>query len=197
MTTSRTGRSKTKKTDFSRYEIIQNLKEEDASEIYRLYQQTWWANDRSVDLTRRVIKGSTFTWGILHHVDSEEGRNNNDNNQGDVGGREGSKKRNIVGFARVISDRAVRSTLYDLIVDENHQGKGLGSKLLEAILSSNIDGDDNDVDNVNSSVSSTFGSMELYCKEEMIPYYEKFGFGELLDDRSQNIRLLGWKKKKK
>ncbi|HTB21405.1 MAG TPA: GNAT family N-acetyltransferase [bacterium] len=44
------------------------------------------------------------------------------------------KGKELVGFARVSTDFAYRAVLWDVIVDRDHQGVGLGSRLVRAIL---------------------------------------------------------------
>ncbi len=39
-----------------------------------------------------------------------------------------------VGFARIVTDQVVFAWLMDVFIDEMHQGKGLGKKLIDAIL---------------------------------------------------------------
>jgi len=40
----------------------------------------------------------------------------------------------LVGFGRASSDGIYRAVLWDVVIDENHQGKGNGKLLLEALL---------------------------------------------------------------
>ncbi len=39
-----------------------------------------------------------------------------------------------VGFARIVTDQVVFAWLMDVFIDEMHQGKGFGKKLIDAIL---------------------------------------------------------------
>jgi GNAT superfamily N-acetyltransferase len=39
-----------------------------------------------------------------------------------------------VGFARVVSDRAAIAYLADVFVLEGHRGRGLGTRLIEAVM---------------------------------------------------------------
>lgn len=41
----------------------------------------------------------------------------------------------IVGFARATSDGIYRATIWDVIIDPDYQGAGLGRKLVETVLS--------------------------------------------------------------
>ena len=42
----------------------------------------------------------------------------------------------IVGFGRALSDGIFRSVLWDIVIDENHQGKGFGKLIVNALLES-------------------------------------------------------------
>lgn len=41
----------------------------------------------------------------------------------------------LIGFARATSDGIYRATIWDVVVDPDYQGRGLGSKLVETLLS--------------------------------------------------------------
>lgn len=40
----------------------------------------------------------------------------------------------LIGFARATSDGIYRATIWDVVIDPNYQGAGLGSKLVETVL---------------------------------------------------------------
>jgi len=42
----------------------------------------------------------------------------------------------IVGFGRALTDGIYRGVLWDIVIDQNHQGKGYGTLLVENLLSS-------------------------------------------------------------
>ena len=42
----------------------------------------------------------------------------------------------IVGFGRALTDGIYRGVLWDIVIDQNHQGKGFGSLIVKNILSS-------------------------------------------------------------
>ena len=42
----------------------------------------------------------------------------------------------IVGFGRALTDGVYRGVLWDIVIDQNHQGKGFGSLILNNLLSS-------------------------------------------------------------
>ena len=42
----------------------------------------------------------------------------------------------IVGFGRALTDEIYRGVLWDIVIDQNHQGKGFGTLIVNKILSS-------------------------------------------------------------
>ena len=42
----------------------------------------------------------------------------------------------IVGFGRALTDGIYRGVLWDIVIDENHQGKGFGSLIIQNLISS-------------------------------------------------------------
>ena len=44
--------------------------------------------------------------------------------------------KSIVGFGRALSDGVYRGVLWDIVIDQNHQGKGYGKLIIENLLNS-------------------------------------------------------------
>lgn len=44
-------------------------------------------------------------------------------------------RKTLIGFARATSDGIYRATIWDVIIHPDYQGRGLGSKLVETVLS--------------------------------------------------------------
>ena len=42
----------------------------------------------------------------------------------------------IVGFGRALTDEIYRGVLWDIVIDQNHQGKGFGTLIVKNLLSS-------------------------------------------------------------
>ena len=82
----------------------------------------------------------------------------------------GSKK--LVGFARVLTDRVFKAFIFDVIVHPDFRGRGIGKLLMDAILE--------------HPQFSRVKHIELYCRPEMIPYYQRWGFTDEIGD----IRLM-------
>lgn len=68
----------------------------------------------------------------------------------------------LIGFTRVISDFIYKAIIFDVIVSEAYRGKGIGQKLIQLVK--------------NHQQLKTVKHFELYCVEEMEPFYERFDF---------------------
>jgi predicted GNAT family N-acyltransferase len=68
----------------------------------------------------------------------------------------------LVGFARVLTDRAFKALIFDVIVAQEHRGTGLGGQLVQYVL--------------DHAMLAQVAHIELYCKPELIPFYEQWGF---------------------
>ncbi len=68
----------------------------------------------------------------------------------------------LVGFVRAITDGIFRATIFDLIVTPACRGRGLGAELLERAHA--------------HPVLARCKRIELICIEEMVPFYERFGY---------------------
>ena len=73
----------------------------------------------------------------------------------------------LIAFARVITDQVYKALVLDVIVDPGARKKGLGSELMDSIL--------------NHPVLAQVRHFELYCRPELIPFYERWGFKEVGD----------------
>lgn len=72
------------------------------------------------------------------------------------------EKQLLVGFVRVLSDRVFKAFVFDVIVKPDYRGEGLGRMLMEAVF--------------NHPQLEKVRHFELYCLEEMRPFYQQFGF---------------------
>lgn len=78
--------------------------------VTELLHQSYWACQRPIETIAKSIENS-YCYGIYY------------NNF-------------LIGFARLVSDYATMYWLCDVIIDENHRGKGLGKKLISLIVES-------------------------------------------------------------
>ena len=80
------------------------------SKLQRLLNQhAFWAQKRSLRQLRQMLAGSAAVASLW-------------------------RGKRLVGFARASSDHTFRAVLWDVVVPEDFQGKGLGRKLVKALL---------------------------------------------------------------
>ena len=68
----------------------------------------------------------------------------------------------LAAFARVLTDFVYKAILFDVIVDRPHRDLGLGRTLLEAVTS--------------HPALLFVQHIELYCRPELVSFYEQWGF---------------------
>ena len=71
----------------------------------------------------------------------------------------------LIAFARVITDDVYKALVFDVIVDPAARQKGLGRSLMTAV--------------VEHPALSFVKHFELYCRPELIPFYERWGFRQI------------------
>lgn len=106
--------------------------------LYTLYSKEWWTKDRSFDDVMHMLDHSDLVLGCYI-------------NDGQ-----------LAGFARVLTDYTFKALIFDVIVNEDCRGHGIGQKLVNRILG--------------HETLSRVKSFELYCPERLIPFYERLGF---------------------
>ena len=77
----------------------------------------------------------------------------------------------ILGFGRALSDGTYRSVLWDIVIDQNHQGKGYGKLIVNSLLESKK------IQQSEKIYLMTSNQKEFYCQ---------IGFKEVL---SQNLLI--------
>lgn len=89
-------------------QIFDTLDRVDREKLAVLLAGSYWAADRPQEVVDRSLEGSMCfsAW--------EDGQ--------------------MIGFARVITDRATAAWLCDVIVDPDFRGRGVGKALIEAVL---------------------------------------------------------------
>ncbi len=88
--------------------IVKNDANFDARALTALLHTTWWANDRPQTTVEKSVSNSLCCFAY------------------DSTGQ-------LIGFARAITDYATNYYVCDVIVDEAHRGKGIGTRLIEAL----------------------------------------------------------------
>ena len=86
--------------------VISELSEAHVLQLHALYASAWWAKTRSLEDTRRCVRGSSICIGL---VDGEDA---------------------LQGFCRVLTDGVFKAVVFDVLVSPAHQGRGLGALLM-------------------------------------------------------------------
>ena len=93
-----------------RYRLIDALEPSHIEELVALYQNEWWSKGRTREDVRKMVAHSDIVFRL---VEAETDR--------------------LVGFARAITDRVYRGTVYDVIVADDRRGSDLGKLLMDAV----------------------------------------------------------------
>lgn len=82
----------------------------------------------------------------------------------------------LIGFGRVIADGVHHALIVDLIIHPDYQNQGLGSKLLDRLVS--------------KCVESQIKDIQLFSAKDKFGFYEKFGFEKRpIDAPGMQIKL--------
>ncbi|MED0678731.1 GNAT family N-acetyltransferase [Aneurinibacillus thermoaerophilus] len=68
----------------------------------------------------------------------------------------------LIAFSRVLTDYIYKALILDVIATPTYRGKGIGKALMDAII--------------NHPSLKNVNHFELYCRPEMIPFYQRWGF---------------------
>ena len=74
----------------------------------------------------------------------------------------------LAGFARVVTDFVYKALVLDVIVEASHRGTGLGARLMDEV--------------VGHPRLRDVVHFELYCRPELVPFYERWGFTDRLGE---------------
>ena len=118
--------------------IIDNLNNKQKKELHAFYQKEWWSNDRTLEDIEFILKHSSFYIGLVDDNDK------------------------LLAFARILTDYFQFAYVYDVIVAEENRERGLGKKLMEAII-------------IHPALRN-IKNIELVCRREKQSFYEQFGF---------------------
>lgn len=122
-------------------EVVERLSPSQVEDLCELYGEAWWTQGRHPDEVRRMLD---HTSGLVGLCDRETGR--------------------LVAFARFLTDCVYKALVFDVIVGVEHQGRGLGRDLMDALREHpGLRGVEH---------------IELYCLPEVVPFYRRWGFDE-------------------
>ena len=131
------------KDDEDSITFVHELTDDQIQQLTDLYEKHWWSKGRTREDITKMLQGCLSVCLV------KAAGSNTDNKQ-------------LIGYTRVITDYVFKAIIFDVIVDEEYRGKGLGRCLLEAVL------EHPDLAGIKH--------FELYCAPEMEAFYEKWGF---------------------
>ena len=108
----------------------------DIAQLLALYHVTYWAKGRTTEQVQRALRHSR---PIVTAWDGDR----------------------LVGFTRVLSDLTYRATIWDVIVAETHQKRGIGREMMRLVL------EHPDLQTV---------TMFVLLTKDRHRFYEQFGF---------------------
>lgn len=118
-------------------EIIEELNEDLILQLSELYKKTWFTQNREVKDIKTMLDNSYLVLGFM-----ENGK--------------------LIGFCRVISDGVYKTFLFDVIVHNDYQNRGIGTLIMNTLL--------------NHKKLADINHIELYCPEKITKFYKKLGF---------------------
>jgi N-acetylglutamate synthase-like GNAT family acetyltransferase len=116
--------------------VIREGHDVDLEQLQALYLHAPWATGRGMDGIKIMLENTDYVFSAM------DGRQ-------------------LIGFARVLTDRIYRATLWDVVVHPDYQGRGVGEALMKAILS--------------HPVLSQVQKFWLNTRDKQA-FYERFGF---------------------
>ena len=100
-------------------------------------------------------------WNSMYKADSEDLRQALDNSWYVVAAYQGSE---LVGVGRLVSDGVLYAMIYDMIVKPSHQGRGIGTAILDKLVQKCND--------------SGLRDIQLFSARGKVSFYRKRGFVE-------------------
>lgn len=90
--------------------VIREGHDVDIQQLQTLYHHAPWTAGRSADGIKRMLENTDYVFSAWDDL-------------------------KLVGFARVLTDRIYRATLWDVVVHPDYQGQGVGESLMKTVLS--------------------------------------------------------------
>lgn len=119
----------------------------DVYDLEALSDKVGWPR-RPLSKIAAALKNS-YMVAALHSVRKSPGKEEND-----------SKK--LIGMARATSDHAFNATIWDVLVDPDYQGQGLGKALVEKLIRALLQRD--------------IGNITLFADSQVVEFYRNLGF---------------------
>jgi ribosomal protein S18 acetylase RimI-like enzyme len=123
----------------------------DIKEYWNLFQTTGWNQEYNFSI-QDLANAIQNSWYSMSIYDSDK----------------------LIGFGRVIADGVHHALIVDLIIHPDYQSKGLGSRLLDKLVS--------------KCKKNKIRDIQLFSAKDKYAFYEKFGF-EKRPDNAPGMQL--------
>lgn len=133
------------------YAITHDLSPNQITQLMELFKEMWWTKERTESEVSIMLKTS-LSFGLVEQ-----------------------STKNLVGYARILTDEIKYAFIFDVMLVEHLRGTGLGKKLMKAIIT--------------HPKLQKITRFELTCAPDMVAFYEKFGFSENYGDKARPMRL--------
>ncbi|XP_010499752.1 PREDICTED: acetyltransferase NSI isoform X2 [Camelina sativa] len=131
----------------------------DVYDLQGLCDKVGWPRRPLVKLAA-ALKNS-YMVATLHSVmKSSSVSDSGSGSSGDSGEQQQEKK--LIGMARATSDHAFNATIWDVLVDPEYQGQGLGKALVEKL--------------VRALLQRDIGNISLFADSQVVDFYQNLGF---------------------
>lgn len=120
------------------------------AELERLCSKVGWP-ERPVKKVEAALRNSFLVSSLHVQVKRQDGSSN-----------EASTSEELIGLARATSDHAFNATIWDVLVDPDYQGQGLGKALVEHMVRSLLRRDINNI--------------TLFADAKVVDFYRQMGF---------------------
>ncbi|CAH8254385.1 unnamed protein product [Arabidopsis lyrata] len=128
----------------------------DVYDLQGLCDKVGWPRRPLVKLAA-ALKNS-YMVATLHSVM----KSSSDSDSSEGGNEEKQQEKKLIGMARATSDHAFNATIWDVLVDPEYQGQGLGKALVEKL--------------VRALLQRDIGNISLFADSQVVDFYQNLGF---------------------
>ncbi|WIA21047.1 hypothetical protein OEZ85_005371 [Tetradesmus obliquus] len=130
----------------------------DAAELERLCEKVGWPA-RPVKKVEAALRNSYLVATL--HLQLSKG-DSSSNGSSSNGSSSSSSSEELIGLARATSDHAFNATIWDVLVDPDYQGQGLGKALVEHM--------------VRTLLRQDITNITLFADAKVVEFYKQLGF---------------------